>query len=74
MPEQIPCAPSTLRQKVEAFDAHDILVNGSYFEVHARLAMGKEKALLDARLPRPLTVDRMTVPAVTHFLHAGTTS
>mmetsp|Transcript_24156 Transcript_24156/g.72476 ORF Transcript_24156/g.72476 Transcript_24156/m.72476 type:complete len:249 (+) Transcript_24156:53-799(+) len=72
--EQVPCAPSTLREKIESFDAHDIDVNGSYFEVHARLAMGEETALLDARLPRPLTVERMQVPAVTHFLHAGTTS
>jgi len=78
--EQVPCSPSTLQDKIDAFDAHDIRRHGNYFEVHTRMAARRERALLDAafhtklKLPRNFTVDRMTAATVTHFFHAGRTA
>lgn len=77
--EDVPCAPSTLREKLTAFDAHK-LRDGNYFEVHTRLTTEAEEAELDESLhsdlmlPQSLTTRRMLVPALTHFLHAGRTA
>ena len=79
--EQVPCSPSTLREKIAAFEAHDVDAHGNYFEVHTRMATESEKARLDAALhatmdvPEALSVStRMTAPVVTHFFHAGRTA
>ena len=78
--EQVPCSPSTLREKIASFDGHDIDRDGNYFEVHTRMATASERKRLDETLhatmvvPEALSVDRMTVPIVTHFFHAGRTA
>ena len=41
--EQVPCSPSTLRDKIDAFDAHSIRRHGNYFEVHTRMAARRER-------------------------------
>ena len=78
--EQVPCSPSTLREKIASFDGHDIDRDGNYFEVHTRMATASERKRLDETLhatmvvPEALSVDRMTAPVVTHFFHAGRTA
>lgn len=78
--EQVPCSPSTLREKIASFDGHDIDRDGNYFEVHTRMATAAERKRLDETLhatmavPEALSVDRMTAPVVTHFFHAGRTA
>ena len=66
--EQVPCAASTLRDKVAAFYAHSIRRHGNYFEVHTRMASADdgaprsnvdlERGFLDDVRGLPLVEDR----------------
>lgn len=77
--EQVPCNPNTLREKIETFAHVDIARDENYFEVHTRMLTDAEQARFDGDLRArvdvgALSVDRMTAPTMTHFLHAGRTA
>ena len=78
--EDVPCAGTTLREKLAGFEAHDLTREGDYFEVHAHMASRDERAALDASfldrigLPQEFSTSQMVAPVVTHFFHAGRTA
>ena len=79
--EDVPCANSTLAEKVANFKLHELSEDesNSYFEVHTHMMKQEEKLQLEDDLSNKLLIvkkdlgltSKMISPVLTYFLHAG---
>lgn len=81
--EDVPCANSTLVDKISKFHSHELGTGdaaNSYFEVHTYMMSGGERSHLNDVLAEKIVVDEVDVglgtskmvgPTLTYFLHAG---